>query len=190
MLSKSQCSYSLSTSTIIVNSLTVLKKNVALSYLLEAILRYHGQKCYKESLASGEINFPPSKKIYRQCLNDRIEQECIPVGCVPPAAVNVCWGRSASVHVGIHPPRTWTPKVWVWRPTNQTLNPHWVLAWRPPLTRPLNLPLGEGLETPPTLNLPPGCVAGTSFKAFHFMLDSLSRMNDKDKQQVCGNFRK
>ena len=30
-------------------------------------------------------------------------------------------------------------------------------------------------------------VAGTSFMAFHFMLDSLSRMNDKDKQQVCGN---
>ena len=31
-------------------------------------------------------------------------------------------------------------------------------------------------------------VAGTSFMAFHFMLDSLSRMNDKDKQEVCGNF--
>ena len=33
-------------------------------------------------------------------------------------------------------------------------------------------------------------VAGTSFMAFNFMLDSLSHMNDKDKQQVCGNFRK
>ena len=30
-------------------------------------------------------------------------------------------------------------------------------------------------------------VAGTSFMAFHFMLDSLSRMNDKDKQQVCND---
>ena len=33
-------------------------------------------------------------------------------------------------------------------------------------------------------------VASTSFMDFHSMLDSLSRMNDKDKQQVCGNFRK
>ena len=31
-------------------------------------------------------------------------------------------------------------------------------------------------------------VAGTSFIAFHFMLDSLSHMNDKDKQQVCNDF--
>ena len=30
-------------------------------------------------------------------------------------------------------------------------------------------------------------VAGTSFMAFHFMLDSLSHMNDKDKQQVCND---
>ena len=37
-------------------------------------------------------------------------------------------------------------------------------------------------------------VAGASFMSnsvvFNFMLDLLSRMNDKDKQQVCGNFRK
>ena len=31
------------------------------------------------------------------------KQECIPVGCVPPAAVAICRGVSASVHAGIHP---------------------------------------------------------------------------------------
>ena len=30
-------------------------------------------------------------------------------------------------------------------------------------------------------------VAGMSFMAFHFMLDLLSHMNDKDKQQVCND---
>ena len=30
-------------------------------------------------------------------------------------------------------------------------------------------------------------VGGTSFMAFHFMLDLLSCMNDKDKQQVCND---
>ena len=30
-------------------------------------------------------------------------------------------------------------------------------------------------------------VAGMSFMAFHFMLDSLSGINDKDKQQVCND---
>ena len=34
--------------------------------------------------------------------NLALKQECIPVGCVPPAAVAICWG-SASVHAGIHP---------------------------------------------------------------------------------------
>ena len=31
-------------------------------------------------------------------------QECLPVGCVPSAAVAVCWGVSASVLAGIPPP--------------------------------------------------------------------------------------
>ena len=34
----------------------------------------------------------------------KTKQECIPVGCEPPAAVAVCWGVSASVHAGIHLP--------------------------------------------------------------------------------------
>ena len=38
------------------------------------------------------------------------KKECIPVGCVPSAAVAVCWGKgrgmSTSVHAGVHtPPR-------------------------------------------------------------------------------------
>ena len=32
------------------------------------------------------------------------EQECIPVGCVPSAAVAISPGGSASVHAGITPP--------------------------------------------------------------------------------------
>ena len=33
------------------------------------------------------------------------QQECIPVGCVPPTAVAIFWGEmSASVHAGIHSP--------------------------------------------------------------------------------------
>ena len=31
---------------------------------------------------------------------------------------------------------------------------------------------------------------GTDIVILNFMLDLVSRMNDKDKQQVCGNFRK
>ena len=41
--------------------------------------------------------------VRRSCI---LKQECIPVGCVPFAAVAVCWrGVSASVHAGIHNPR-------------------------------------------------------------------------------------
>ena len=61
----------------------------------------------------------------------RLKQECIPVGCIPPAAVAISWGGSASVHAGIHqPPLPW---VWAWRlPTGQTLQaPPWVWAWKP-----------------------------------------------------------
>ena len=58
------------------------------------------------------------------------QQECIPVGCVPPAAVAVCWGVSASVHAGIHTTPgvclETPPQVWAWRPPSQ------LWAWRPP----------------------------------------------------------
>ena len=77
--------------------------------------------------------------IYKQDLNVAVsnkkkQQECIPIGCVPPAGVAV-GGGSASVHVGIHPPP------WVW-------------AWRPPRCGPGVSPLAR------PLNFPPGCGPG------------------------------
>ena len=71
------------------------------------------------------------------------EQECIPVGCVPPAAVAV------TGVVSTHPP--WSRQ------------PPWVWAWRPP--QPPPSPLGVGLETPPSPSLIPlnfslGCGPG------------------------------
>ena len=59
-----------------------------------------------------------------------LKQECIPVGCVPPAAVAV-WGGGgvpASVHAGIPPgvgletpPGVGleTPQGWAWKPSPQ-----------------------------------------------------------------------
>ena len=55
------------------------------------------------------------------------EKQCIPVGCVPLAAVAICCGgESASVHAGIHPPGSGpgsppdvgleTPQVWALNP--------------------------------------------------------------------------
>ena len=80
-------------------------------------------------------------------------QECIPVGCVLPTAVAVCWsGVLASVHAGI-PTHPW---VWAWRPTHPPgvglEIPHgqtpqlipWVWPYRHPQARPLNLPPGCG----------------------------------------------
>ena len=71
------------------------------------------------------------------------EQECIPVGCVPPAAVAVCWGGvclsacwdnslgvglETALGVGLE-----TPQVWAWRhpPKPDPSMFPWVWAWRP-----------------------------------------------------------
>ena len=86
-----------------------------------------------------------------------VQQECIPVGYVPSAAVAVCWGGSASVHAGIQgytsPPRPEPGPLWACRPPppSQTPNlpppygsgdpppgqtpqpPLWVWVWRTPL---------------------------------------------------------
>ena len=74
------------------------------------------------------------------------EQECIPVGCVPPAAVAVTGVISTP-----HPP-PWSRQ------------PPWVWAWRPPSLTPLNFPLGCGLgDFPPSLiplNFSLGCGPG------------------------------
>ena len=78
------------------------------------------------------------------------EQECIPVGCVPPAAVAICWGGLPQCMLGYPAP------VWAWR------HPQ-VLALRPPLpSQTPQFPLGVGLETPQArpLNFPPGCGLG------------------------------
>ena len=70
-----------------------------------------------------------------------IQQECIPVGCILPAAVAI--GGSASVHAGI--------------------DPLGVGLETPPSQIPFNFPLGCGPGDPPwpdPLQLPPGCGPG------------------------------
>ena len=91
------------------------------------------------------------------------EQECIPVGCVPPAAVTVrggppqCMLGCNPLGVGLKTPLgvgspamslQTIPGVGLETPPGQTpqLLP-WVWAWRPPPARSLNFPLGVGLET-------------------------------------------
>ena len=94
-----------------------------------------------------------------------LKQECIPVGCVPPAAVAV-WGVCLSACWDT-PPWVWAwrpslgvvlymtllgvgleaPWVWAWRPLwpDPSTSP-WVWAWRPPSQTPQPAPLGVGLE--------------------------------------------
>ena len=66
-----------------------------------------------------------------------VTQECITVGCVPPAAVAVCrgglppcmLGYTTSV-VGLETP----PQVWAWKPPPPSQSPQpppWVWAWSP-----------------------------------------------------------
>ena len=73
------------------------------------------------------------------------KQECIPVGCVPPAAVAI--GGSTSVHAGIHPPGVGLE------------TPPGCGHGDPPWPDPSTSPLGVGLETPhppgQTPQLPP-----------------------------------
>ena len=58
-------------------------------------------------------------------------QECIPVGCVLPAAVAICWGEGVCLSA-------------CW----DTHHSPGCEPGDPPPARPLNLPLGVGLETP------------------------------------------
>ena len=57
------------------------------------------------------MGFRPYLFIKRSLTNDTmLKQECIPVGCVPPAAVAVCWGGLPQCVLG-------SPlRVWAWRP--------------------------------------------------------------------------
>ena len=73
----------------------------------------------------------------------KFKQECIPVGCVAPAAVAIHMGGLPQCMLGYTPP--W---VWAWRPP-------WVWAWRPPGCGPGEPPgcgpgdpMGVGQETP------------------------------------------
>ena len=72
------------------------------------------------------------------------KQECIPVGCVPPAAVDITGGLHAPPGAdppGRHPPPEQAPP----RPDPPQLPP-WMWAWtRSPSTPPLDV--GLGLET-------------------------------------------
>ena len=62
----------------------------------------------------------------------------IPVECVPPAGVAVCWVVSASMHAGI-PPWVWA-QVWAWKHSQCGLGD-------PLRPDPSTSPLGVGLET-------------------------------------------
>ena len=70
------------------------------------------------------------------------KQECIPVGCVPSAAVAVTDGASTP-RPGQAPPRCGPGDPLARSPSTSP----WVRAWRPPCQIPLNFPQGVGLET-------------------------------------------
>ena len=83
--------------------------------------------------------------------------ECIPVGCVPPAAVAVCWEggvcliacwdtRPTPLGVGLE-----NPQVWAWRPPGQTPQPPPGFGPGDPPPTPQPPSLGVGLETHPPL---------------------------------------
>ena len=62
-----------------------------------------------------------------------VQQECIPIGCIPPVAVAVCWAGGVCLIVP-HCMLGYTPpQVWAWRPPGQTPQPPpWLWAWRAP----------------------------------------------------------
>ena len=78
------------------------------------------------------------------------KQECIPVGCIPPAAVAVCWG---AVYLSAY---------WDNHPSGVGLEIPLGVGPETPLGVGLETPLDVGLETPQArpLNLPPGCGPG------------------------------
>ena len=84
------------------------------------------------------------------------EQECIPVGCVPPAAVTVRGGLPQCM-LGCtpgcgpgDPPQVWAWRPsWLWAPQVWACRPSQVWAWRSPQASPLNFSLGCGPGDPP-----------------------------------------
>ena len=77
-----------------------------------------------------------------------LKQECIPVGCIPPAAVAIMGGLHMPLLPGSrppwsrHPPGADPPQVWAWRPPLGQIpsTSPWVWTWRPPWPDPLQLP--------------------------------------------------
>ena len=78
--------------------------------------------------------------------NCSLKQECIPVGCILPTAVAICWGVFTSVYAGIPTPQgvgletpppplgvgLETPRCGPGDPPGQTPQPPpWVWAWKP-----------------------------------------------------------
>ena len=114
--------------------------------------------------------------------NRKKKQECILVGCVPPAAVAVCWG-SASVHAGIPPPGVCletppgqtqlpSPRVWAWRPARHAGIP-------PPPQRPAwhaGIPpaMHAGIPPPP---FPVNRILYTRFRKYYLAPTSLLAVN-------------
>ena len=115
----------------------------------------------------------------------QFKQECIPVGCVPPAAVAVSWGgfslsacwdtppsplgvglEPPPLGVGLEPPQLWAwtpPQVWAWRlPHGQTPQPLPGCGPGDPPRPDLSTPPGCGLGAPlgQTPQAPPGCGPG------------------------------
>ena len=72
------------------------------------------------------------------------QQECIPVRCVPPTVVAVCWGDLPQCMLGYPPPRCGPGDPPGCGPGETCLK---VWTWRPPRPHPSTSPLGVGLET-------------------------------------------
>ena len=117
------------------------------------------------------------------CFKLYSQTKCTPVGCIPPAAVAICWrGVSASVHAGIPPLRCGPgdppgcgpgdpPRCGPGDPPGSGLGDALGMGLQPPQgvsletpqARPLNFPLGCGPGDPPKPDLstpPPVCGPG------------------------------
>ena len=97
------------------------------------------------SVFIGGVQFRNIKEILRS--GTTLQQECIPIGCVPPAAVAV--GVSASVHAGIPPSVCLeTPWMWAWRPARHAGIPP---PWKP-AARHAGIPPAMHAGIPPPVN--------------------------------------
>ena len=90
------------------------------------------------------------KLLHESLVKYNIEQECIPVACVLPTEVAICWKVSAQCMLGLPPPPSVgldTPQLWAWSPPG--CGPR-----DPPECRPGDPPPGQ------TINFPLWCGPG------------------------------